>query len=134
MAYSTTLLNVDLTAAVSATATAAVQIPLSTKSLTLQCVFTYGSGGTSAKAYVQTTFDDGATWVDIACFAATTASLQRLYNLVSATPKASIVTPTDGSLTDSTSVDGLIGSQLRVKYVSVGTYAATNLKVQALVK
>jgi hypothetical protein len=132
MAYTAELLNLNIAAAGSGVGS--VFVPNYCKAIALQCVFAYGSGGTSAKAYVQTTFDGGVTWVDIACFAATTASLQRLFNLVSVTPKTSIVTPTDGSLGDNTCVDGLIGTQLRVKYVTVGTYTgSTNLKVQAVI-
>jgi len=95
------------------------------RNLTLEGIFTYGSGGTTIDAYVQTSIDGGSTWVDIANFHFTTASAKAIYNLSSLTPKTTIVAPTDGSLTGNTSVDGIIGTQLRVKYSSTGTYAAS---------
>lgn len=95
----------------------------------------YGSGGTSVKAYLQTSLDQGTTWVDVACFAATTVSAVKVYNLSALTPKTTAATPTDGSLTDDTSVDGILGDRLRVKVVSVGTYAgSTVLSVRAVVR
>lgn len=94
----------------------------------------YGSGGTSLKAYLQTSFDQGQTWVDIACAAFTTASAVKIINLSALTPKTTAVTPSDGSLTDDTCVDGLLGDRLRVKVTSVGTYANTQLAVRATVR
>lgn len=135
MANLITLLDLDITAAVSATAGDIFSINNAGDSIALQATFTYGSGGTNATAYIQTTFDDGASWVDIASFQFTTSSATRLYNLVAETPKTTIVTPTDGSLTANTSVDGLIGTKLRTKYVTTGTYAgSTNLTVTAVVR
>lgn len=94
--------------------------------------FAYGSGGTSCKAYLQTSFDQGTTWVDIACVAFAVASLTKVINLSGLTPKTTGVTPSDGSLTDDTCVDGLLGDRLRVKVTSVGTYAGnTTLSVRA---
>ena len=101
----------------------------------VQFNFVYVSGGTTIKAWLQTSFDQGVTWTDIANFAGTTASLRRLYNLSALTPKTSIVTPTDGTLTDNTAVDGLLGDRLRVKYTSTGTYTgATFLYIRCDIK
>jgi hypothetical protein len=100
------------------------------RSLLVQANFTYGSGGTSVDAYLQTTADGGATWIDLANFHFTTSSARKLLNLSSLTPVTSIATPTDGSLASNTAVDGLIGSSLRIKYTTVGTYAGgTTLKI-----
>lgn len=97
--------------------------------------FAYGSGGTTCKAYLQTSFDQGTTWVDVACVAFATASLTKVINLSALTPKTTGVTPSDGSLTDDTCVDGLLGDRLRVKVTSVGTYAGnTLLSVRAAVR
>lgn len=112
------------TAQTASTKTAVTGIARGAK-LALQCNFTYGSGGTNAKVYVQTSFDQGATWVDIACFSHTTSSLRRCANLVANTPLTTIYTATDGTLTDDTTKDGLIGDRLRVKFTSTGTYAGT---------
>ena len=92
-------------------------------------IFTYGSGGTSAKADVQTSFDDGVTWGDVACYAFTTSSASKAANLSTLTPVGTVYTPTDGSLSDNTTKDGLIGPLVRVKYVTVGTYASTTFKL-----
>lgn len=100
------------------------------RNLTAQVKFTYGSGGTSVDVYLQTSLDGGSNWIDIAEVSLTTSSATKVYNLSAATPKITAVTPTDGSLTANTAVDGVLGSQFRVKVVSVGTYAgSTTLSV-----
>lgn len=87
----------------------------------------YGSGGTSVKAYLQTSLDQGVTAIDIACFTFTTASAVKARNLSALTPKTTDVTPTDGTLTDDTSVDGILGDRFRLKVVSVGTYGGSSI-------
>ena len=106
-------------------------IPASPRHLSIDANFTYGgSGGTSVDAYIQVSFNGGETWTDIAQFHVTTASAERLFNLSSLTPQTSPVTPTNGTLTANTSVDGLIGPLLRVAYKSSGTYGgSTTLQV-----
>jgi hypothetical protein len=100
-------------------------------SLALFCDFAYGSGGTTVKAWVQTSLDGGLSWIDIASFAFTTTAGKRAYHLTGAAV-TSIATPSDGSLSDNTAVNGLLGAQLRVKVTTTGTYAgATGLKVWA---
>ena len=101
--------------------------------MALQGTFTYGSGGTSADAYVQTSLDGGTTSVDVANFHFTTSSQRFTYNLFSGTPVTSEYTPTDGALTANTAKDGLFGNYWRVKYVTTGTYAgSTTLRVDAI--
>ena len=103
--------------------------------VTAQFVFLYGADGTSVKAYLQTSFDNGTTWVDVACFAVTTTAATRHFSVRSAIAVAANYTPTDATLTDNTIKDGLLGDRLRVKYTSVGTYSgATSLAVHAVVK
>ena len=98
--------------------------------LGIQAKFVYGSGGTSATAYVQTSIDDGVTWIDIASLQFTTSSATKVVNLTSGTPITTPATPTDGSLTANTVVNGVIGNRYRVKYTTVGTYAGgTTLSV-----
>jgi hypothetical protein len=101
---------------------------------TIETRFSYGSGGTSAKVYVQTTHDNGLTWDDIACFGFTTSSATKKINLSGLTPVTSPVTPSDGALADNTFVDGFLGSALRAKIVTTGTYANTLLSVKASVR
>lgn len=96
-----------------------------TRGVILQADFVYGSGGTTLKAWIQSTID-GTNWYDVACFAFLLASKRRIFNLTARTPVASIATPGDAALADDTSVDGLLGSALRVKYTSTGTYAGSS--------
>ena len=95
------------------------------RNITIQANFTYvASAATSVDAYFQTSLDNGATWVDVAEFNFTTASARKIANLSALTPKTTLVTPTDGSLSANTCVDGVLGPLFRVKYTSVGTYGA----------
>ena len=99
--------------------------------ITAQFRLAYGSGGTTVKAYLQTSIDQGTTWVDIACVAFTTSSSTKVVNLSGLTAKTTAATPTDGSLTDDTCVDGILGDRLRVKITTTGTYAgSTTLSVR----
>ena len=128
-----TLLSIAITAAVSATATTQTSFKKRPVSLALQANFTYTSGGTSADAYVQTSLDNGATWVDIANFHFTTASAIRAYNLTNAAVTTQ-ATPGDGSLTANTCVNGFLGSLYRVKYVVLASasYVGTTLIITAV--
>lgn len=118
--------TLTITTAISATAgdVYVIRDPKQT-SLTIQGRFVYGSGGTNATAYVQTSLDDSATWVDIACLQFTTASATKIVNLTSDTAVTTAATPTDGSLTANTVVNGIIGNRIRCKYVTTGTYGGT---------
>lgn len=129
-----TILNATLAAAVAADVTAGVFPIDRAESLTLHAICTVAGGGTTAKAWVQTSFDGGTTWMDIANFAFTTSTATRLYHL---TPAAvtSIATPVDGTLADNTVVNGFLGDRLRVKLTTTGTYTgASSLVIRALVK
>jgi hypothetical protein len=90
-------------------------------SLILQAKFVYGSGGTTAKFWVQTSFDRGLTWCDAINFAFTTATATKVGGIISAgvTP----VAPTDATLADNTVNAGFLGTMFRVKYTTTGTYA-----------
>lgn len=87
----------------------------------------WGSGGTSIKAYVQVTPDGGTTVCDIACVVFGTASEHVLLNFSALTPKLTQVTPTDAALADDTAVDGLLSTKMRLKLVSLGTYAGSTV-------
>lgn len=122
---------------VGAAVTAVVTLPLGNmggaKSITAQAKFLYGAGGTTLKCWLQTTFDGGATWCDIACFAFLLASATKISKVMIGTALAAALVPTDGSLADDTIKDGLIGSAFRLKYTSTGTYTgATSLEVDAV--
>lgn len=100
------------------------------ESVSILAAFDYGSGGTSVAAYVQTLI--GNTWIDVAAFKFTTSDASKLVNLSALTPVTTLYTPTDGALTDDTVKDGILGRQWRVKYTSVGVYAATSLTVDVV--
>lgn len=129
-----TLLNATVPAAVSGATTTPITGLARCQSLVLQCNLTYGSGGTSIDVYVQTSFDAGNTWVDIAEFSMATANYRKLYNLSSLTSVTTAYTATDGSLSANTSKDGLLGDQVRLKYTIVGTYSSSTLRIDATAK
>ncbi len=105
------------------------------KVITAHASFAYGSAGTTCKAWVQTSFDNGATWIDVMSFAFTTATAQKVAQVNNFVAQVNVVTPTDGTLADNTIVNGILGSLLRVKLTTTGTYAGgTTLKIQAQVR
>jgi hypothetical protein len=121
------LLNAAITTAVSAALSPVLQFRRQSldkpRSVVAQANFTYGSGGTTATAWLQTSVDGGATWIDVVNWAFTTSSLRALANLSSLTPITTIYTATDGTLSSNTCKDGIIGEKWRVKYTTTGTYA-----------
>ena len=100
--------------------------------VSVQANFTWGSGGTTCKAFVQTTLDGGLSWFDIMCFAFTTASAKKISAVKMWTALAAAYTPLDGTLTDDTIKDGVIGDRLRVKMILAGTYVTSGLVVTAV--
>lgn len=92
--------------------------------------FDYGSGGTSLRLWLQTSFDGGTNWYDIISpsqFATTDAV--EIYSVSSAGDL--LTAPTEGSkaLAAATVQSGMIGDMLRVAGTVVGTYAASTLTV-----
>lgn len=101
---------------------------------TLSLRFMYGQGGASVKAWVQTSIDQGATWMDIACAVFGTATKIAVFNLSAETPQTNLITPTDGALADNSAQDGCLGDRLRVKITSTGNYQNTTLSCRAVVR
>ena len=100
--------------------------------MVVSATLTYGSGGTNAKAWVQTSLDGGTTWIDIAEFTFTPATATRLYSL-DTTALTTQYTPTDATLSANTCKNGILGDKFRVKYTTTGTYAgSTTLAVNAV--
>lgn len=87
----------------------------------------YGSGGTTVRAYLQTSADQGTTPIDIACVLFGTASEVAVLNFSALTPKTTQVTPTNGTLADDTAIDGILGDMFRLKVISTGTYAGSTV-------
>ncbi len=101
--------------------------------VTLQANFNYGAGGTSIKVDVETTCDQGTTWVPVARFAFTTAAREALFNLSALTPKTTVVVP--AALSDDSVVDGIFGTRYRARMTTVGTYTGnTSLSIRAIAK
>jgi hypothetical protein len=112
----------------------AIAIPTDIQALIVEAAFAYGSGGTTAKAWVQTRVK-GGTWRDIMCFAFTTAALTKWQAVRSAIALAPNIAASDAALADNTILDGLIGDELRVKYTTTGTYAGvTHLTLRATLR
>lgn len=101
------------------------KLPLS---MTAQCTFAWGSGGTSVTVWIQTSFDGGVTWCDVMVFAFLAAIARKAGNVARSTALVPVAV-TDGSGAADAKVDGLIGQKWRAKYTSVGTYG-TNTTLQ----
>ena len=128
------LCDQPVTTALNAVALTPIQYLEGVVAATIEAKLSYGSGGTSLKAWVQTTLDDGQTWIDVACFAFTTGSGVRVVNLSGLTPVLSPITPSDGAMADNTVQDGILGSALRMKLTSADTYANTIMSVKVSVR
>ena len=103
--------------------------------MTVQGTFTWGSGGTSTDAYLQTSIDGGTTWTDVAEFHFLAASARFIWTLESSLIAApvQVTAPTDGAMTANTALSSVFGNMWRVKYVTVGTYAGgTTLRIDAI--
>ena len=92
----------------------------------MHSIFDYGSGGTTAKAFFQMSFDNGATWKDVINQAFTTADASPTSVISSdVAPAAQSFAGTDGTLADNTVHNGAIGGLGRVKVITSGTYAGS---------
>jgi hypothetical protein len=101
--------------------------------VTLSARLAYGSGGTSCYALVETSLDQGVTWVQIARFDFTTSGLQKVLTVSGLTPR--LAAASAGSLSADTALDGTLGDRLRATVVSTGTYAgSTVVSVRANVR
>ena len=111
------------------------KLPDSCRGLTAECVFVDGGGGTNIKVYIQTSLDsigsstDGGkpqVWFDIMCFAFGTDAGRKLLKVREETAVVADHVETADALTDDTAVSGLIGTYVRARIVTTGTYVATS--------
>ena len=101
--------------------------------LSLEAAWSGGSGGSSVEALVQTSFDGGTTWRDIARFDFTTSADVKQCNLSGLLSKA----VADYAPLGSNSVnDGILGDQLQAVITSVGTFTGAGglLTVRAVAR
>lgn len=98
-------------------------------------VFVYGSDGTTAKFWVQTSFDQGTTWTDIVCFSVTTTSVTKFHVVKAGIAVGANQSIQDAALAANSILDGVFGDRLRIKYTTTGTYAGTTtMKIDGVVK
>jgi hypothetical protein len=90
---------------------------------TVQLRLAYGAGGTAIRAYVQTSLDQGTTWIDIWSVLFGTASETAIMGFAKSPPPDAQVTPTDGALSDDTVVPGILGDRLRVRLTTTGNFS-----------
>ena len=123
-------------AAVAATATTAETGLDGMKHLTAEAKFLYGAGGTDVNLYIQTSLDEGLSWIDIIQFNFLTTAANKVSSVTSCiAPAAQAFAPVDGSLASNTIIQGVLGDRIRLKYLSTGTYTgATSIAVYALAK
>lgn len=80
--------------------------------------FAYGSGGDTLKVIVETTPDQGTTWVEVARFAFAQASEHNVVNLSALTPVTTVYTP--AALSDDAVKDGVFGDRWRARILKGG--------------
>lgn len=129
-----TIADYAVTTAVAALALTPIVDLEGMEELSIDFNFAYGSGGTSVKAWLQTSLSQGTRWRDLACFTATTASKNRDFSL-RRTADTIFDTPGNGTLEDDTIAASVVfGDRLRLLVTSVGTYAGgTVLSARAAV-
>lgn len=90
----------------------------------IEASFTYGSGGTTAIVKVQTSFDGGALWRDIARIDFATTTVTKYLNLSARLSKA---VTSYADLSAEGVFDGVLGDRLRAVLTTTGTYAGSTL-------
>jgi hypothetical protein len=89
-----------------------------------------GTGGGTISALVQTSFDDGNTWLDISLKTYTNTAVKTRCVLENNAAAAMV----DYAALVATGVNnGLLGDRLRAVITSTGTYTNTNLSIRASV-
>ncbi len=90
--------------------------------LSLEAVFSYGSGGTDVDTDIETSFDSGSTWIKIARFNNTTATARKQLTCLAASAVTSAV-DISAAPSDNTCRSGILGDRIRMVVTSTGTYA-----------
>lgn len=82
---------------------------------TLSANFVYGSGGDTLKVAIETTLNQGASWVEVTRFAFAQASAEKVVNLSALTPVTTVYPP--AALSDDTVKDGILGQRWRARII-----------------
>lgn len=102
------------------------------QSLTVWANFDYGSTGTTVAAVVQTSLDQGVTWIDIIRFDFTTSD-RKAHATVGVFSAGAVTTL--AALGSEGKLDNVLGDRIRAKVTSTGTYAGnTTLSLRAAVR
>lgn len=102
--------------------------------VTAQARFVHGSGGTSAKFYLQSSLDDGLTWFDVICWAFTNQSRQFIAAASLGMEEANPEAIEDGELLDNTARQGVLGDVFRIKYIITGDYVDSRISISGIAK
>ncbi len=113
----------DFSIAAAAT-TIGTAIAVSSDFVTISARLAYGAGGTSVIAKIQTSLNQGTTWIDVARFDFATAGAEKVVTLT----RSSITSPyTVIDLAAEGSVNGILGDRLRAIVISTGTYTGSTV-------
>lgn len=102
---------------------------------TIAASFVYGSGGDTLKVIIETSANQGTSWIEVARLAFAMASAEKVVNLSALTPVTTVYAPT--TLSDDTVKDGVFGQRWRARIVkgAGAVYAGnTSLSVRLIAK
>lgn len=96
-------------------------------------VLTYGSGGTAATFYLQTS-QDGTDWWDVAAIGFGTATLSKYVVLGQPSAGTAPFSTTDATLGANTVGTVPVGDMARLRYTTTGTYSASTVNIYLVAK
>lgn len=102
-----------------------------TEHLIAQATFNYGSGGTSAKFYIQSSLDLKVSWFDVLAFEFEQESSKEV--AVATLDEQKAIAITDGTLNVNQPCK-VMGDVFRVKYIIVGAYVNTTVSLTGIAK
>lgn len=127
--YTLAALGIGLATPVAGSRQAAIVDLDGMSEVSFEATFAYGSGGTSLIAVVQTTFDDGVNWRDIARFEFATAAATKTACVTKIAAGVVGYAALNGEFTR----NGCLGNQLSVLLFSTGTYVDSAFALRASV-
>lgn len=89
----------------------------------IQVNFNAGDGmGSTVKIDIDTSLDQGVSWIPIARLAFTVTSAKKVFNISARTPKTTPYAP--ATLSDDAVIDGIFGDLWRARKTVTGTYGS----------